>query len=899
MTLQSHAVKAVWRRQLWSLLGNPLGYVFVLAFVLIYGGLLFLPADFFVRNINDLGPIHDTMPWLLAVLVPSITMGSWASERELGTEEQLLTLPISETEVMLGKWLAASTYLTLALVCSLSNVAVLMWLGSPDLGLILAQYFGWWLVGLVFSAVGIMASTWVSLPAVAFVIGAVLCGGVCAIEDAAQWLDAFERGVVSVGQITVAISVAAFFLGIAVLSLSSRRWQSAQKGVAAGTIVVFVCGMITVFNLSVQLDRAAIDVDVTEEGLSSLSEMSVSLLNGQENVVEITAFVSKNLPPELVLKGQEVLNLLKLVQRSAPDNVKLKIFRPEDSLDEWGSLASEHFGLTPEIVTVDTVTGQEQREIFLGAVVTSGSRTEKITHFSPGLSVEYELVRAVRTAATAKRPVLGIARTELDILGGFSYQARQMQPSWQAILELKKQYNVRPVNLDVPVGDDVSVLIVPQPSSLTETAVKNLHDFIWAGRPTLILEDPMPMFAGPKLGSSQPRAPKGPQMLGQQRPEQAPKPDLTPLFTALGVNIKLDKVVWSDFNPSHQFRNLWPRHLVWSMRTKDGIRDTDFLKGVDSLLFPWPGEIRLIESPPKELAITPLSLPAKGSNWGRHAYDDFMENTLFGKRMKQPQKYVPSSSERPSVAVEIKGYMKRVYGQSTSSLEVAPNAENGPAVGTLGDTPVHVILIADTDFAHDEFFAFYRNSNNRLSDDAVKFLLELKNVQFISNAIDTLAGEKGYLKLRTRRPRPRPLTTLVEVLDDALLAFRKAETGAQEAAQAKLDKLQGEFEKRLDEIQGREGLDENAKNQLRAQIQRSAQRRLDAETIAIQREKDLAVRAASVKRQREVEEVRGQVRTMALGLPSIVLACIAVVVWLRRRRDEMLTVPASRQRGQS
>ena len=81
MSIHRHAVTAVWKRQLWSLLGNPLGYVFVLAFVLIYGSLLFVPADFFVRNINDLGPVQNYMPWLMAILIPAIAMGSWASER--------------------------------------------------------------------------------------------------------------------------------------------------------------------------------------------------------------------------------------------------------------------------------------------------------------------------------------------------------------------------------------------------------------------------------------------------------------------------------------------------------------------------------------------------------------------------------------------------------------------------------------------------------------------------------------------------------------------------------------------------------------------------------------------------------------------------------------------------
>ena len=217
----------------------------------------------------------------------------------------------------------------------------------------------------------------------------------------------------------------------------------------------------------------------------------------------------------------------------------------------------------------------------------------------------------------------------------------------------------------------------------------------------------------------------------------------------------------------------------------------------------------------------------------------------------------------------------------------------------MSDKPVRVILVADTDFAHNEFFALYRNVDNRFSADAVKFLSELRNVQFISNMVDSLAGETGYLELRTRRPQARPLSELVKVLDDAQLAFRDAETKAQTSAEGKIKKLKDDFESRLKAIEGKEGLDENAKSQLRAQVQRSAQRQLDADTVAVERDRDLAIRAASIVREREVQAVRGRVRTMALGIPSAVLAIIALLVWGRRRRGELLTIPSSRQRGNS
>ena len=107
------ALSAVMRRQLWSLLGNPLGYVFILAFVLAGGATLFLfqGDKYFARNIADLGPLLIVMPLFLVVLLPALAMGAWATEREQGTEELLLTMyellaKLDPAEVMAHDYLA-------------------------------------------------------------------------------------------------------------------------------------------------------------------------------------------------------------------------------------------------------------------------------------------------------------------------------------------------------------------------------------------------------------------------------------------------------------------------------------------------------------------------------------------------------------------------------------------------------------------------------------------------------------------------------------------------------------------------------------------------------------------------------------------------------------------------
>ena len=131
------------------------------------------------------------------------------------------------------------------------------------------------------------------------------------------------------------------------------------------------------------------------------------------------------------------------------------------------------------------------------------------------------------------------------------------------------------------------------------------------------------MFEGPQFGSSQPKAPKQPMMPGQRPPHRSRSLISVP-FSAPWCWPTVDQIAWSDFNPSNQFRNVWPRNLVWSYRAKNGIKDADFLRGIDTLLFPWPGILTVDENKSSEIVVKPLALATSGSVWGTHQYDEFI-----------------------------------------------------------------------------------------------------------------------------------------------------------------------------------------------------------------------------------------------------------------------------------
>src|SRR3990170_5005923 len=144
-----NVLSAIFKRDFVSYFSNPTGYVFICVFVVLSALATFWPPEFFANNLANLDQLSRWLPFIMLVFVPAITMTSWAEERRQGTDELLLTIPASDTDVVLGKYLAAVAIYSVALLFSLAtNLVMLSVMGSPDLGLFFATYVGYWLCGL-------------------------------------------------------------------------------------------------------------------------------------------------------------------------------------------------------------------------------------------------------------------------------------------------------------------------------------------------------------------------------------------------------------------------------------------------------------------------------------------------------------------------------------------------------------------------------------------------------------------------------------------------------------------------------------------------------------------------------------------------------------------------------
>ncbi len=163
------------RRELGAYIATPVAAVFIVIFLVIQALLTFNLGGFFGRDQADLAAFFNFIPWVFLLLVPAITMRLWAEERRLGTIEMLLTLPLTQAQAVIGKFLAAWLFCIAALAATFPFVITVNYLGSPDNGAILAGYVGAALLAGGFLAIGAAMSALTRNQVIAFVLGVAVC----------------------------------------------------------------------------------------------------------------------------------------------------------------------------------------------------------------------------------------------------------------------------------------------------------------------------------------------------------------------------------------------------------------------------------------------------------------------------------------------------------------------------------------------------------------------------------------------------------------------------------------------------------------------------------------------------------------------------------------------------
>ena len=242
-------IAVIARRELSAHFASPTAYISIALFLAVLGIVFFLgipflipKPPFFEGGEASLRYMFEWMVFLFAIFLPAVSMRLIAEERRIGTIELLMTLPVTETDVIVGKLLGSAGFLAVALLMTVPYVVLVALLGSPDPGPIVGGYAGVILVGASYLSIGLLASSWTSSQIMAFLASIAICTVFTFIDrlPEAAGLNSVEalnvmsfgyhfrsiaRGVIDSRDIVFFAGVTALSLSWAVFSLESRKWK--------------------------------------------------------------------------------------------------------------------------------------------------------------------------------------------------------------------------------------------------------------------------------------------------------------------------------------------------------------------------------------------------------------------------------------------------------------------------------------------------------------------------------------------------------------------------------------------------------------------------------------------------------------------------------------------------
>ncbi len=916
-------VRALAKRDLRLYFSSPSGYVFITLFIFLSAAAAFWQDRFFLDNLANLDQLNRLFPFLLLVFIPALTMSVWAEEQRLGTAELLFTLPATDLEIVLGKYAATLGIYSAALVLSLSYVLVLVYLGSPDLGLMFGNYIGYWLVGAALVPVGMLASLLTANMTVAFILGAVFCGTVIFVDtvvgsfgvDAGRLVAPlsvfspfwdFSKGVLTVSGLLAFVSVAGFFLYLNTLMAGRRHWPREADGYpmwSHHSVRAVALAVALVAANAVVARVTFLRLDVTAERLSSLSDETRRLIAAlpDDRAVFIQAFLSPVVPEPFVQARSNLIGILQEIDALGGPRVEVLIQDTEPFTDAAVS-AREKFGILPRAMRDLSGGRSSVAEVFLGVAFTSGAEQQVIPFFDRGLSTEYEIVRTIRVVAGSERKRVGVVDTMVKIFGGQTLGGNQQVPQWSVVNELRKQYEVVEVNAEFPIPPDIDAILVALPSSMQTDQMSNVADYIRQGKPAMILVDPIPAV-NPTLSPTEWVGDGNPFTYPPGSPRPGPRGNVRQWIRDLGVDWEPTRIVWDSYNP-HPDLSQMPFEVVFLGAGNENEAtfnlDVDVTKDLQELVFLYPGFLLPVNDDDAGIEFEPLL--RSGVVSGESGYFTLVQQTFFGPsmvpnptRQQDEQDFIlaarvrsagPTDSDTPPTESDETADGEETADEETQDEETQEGEDDTPESPWVTEGPLNLVVVADLDFISEQFFQIRQVAPGNLNFD---------NVTFFLNAMDSLLEDDSFIGLRSRRARHRTLERVEAQTAEFVEQRTREEQQAEEDAEQALTEAQERLNERVAEVQNRTDIDAQAKQIMARNLEEVENRRLAVQSAIIETEKDTTIRASLERMETQTRRIQSTIKTYAILLPPIPVFALGVWTVVRRRRREREGAAAARR----
>ncbi|WP_323757235.1 gliding motility-associated ABC transporter substrate-binding protein GldG [Roseivirga sp.] len=486
---------AIYKKEVQQFLNSLVAYVVIGVFLSGIGLLMWVFPETSVLDYGyaQLDTLFSLGPFVYMFLIPAITMRMLAEERKSGTLELLLTRPLSDFQIILGKYMAAFTLVIFSVLPTLVYYYSVYQLGNPagnlDTPGIIGSYIGLILLGGVFTSIGLFASALSENQIVAFILAVFFCfftfTGISALADiftgqTALYIDemslsfhydAMSRGLIDSRNLVYFLSTITIVLLLTSLKFAARRMSFKPHRIKA--IRVFGLGLFVVFAVNVVAANFFWRFDLTEEKRYTLQDPTKELLRKLNQPLHVEVLLGTDLPTEFQRFQKSIVETIEELGVYSNQPIYYSINDPGAASTETernkNYQAWMDSGLSPTRIFDNDNGTDVQKLIFPYVVLRYGDRTSSVlllkgnqgASFEAKLNqslegIEYELATGIQRIADIDRKRIGLLQGhgELDSLNIY----------WFA-RDFSEAFDIVPVNLsETEELKNFDVIIMAKPT---------------------------------------------------------------------------------------------------------------------------------------------------------------------------------------------------------------------------------------------------------------------------------------------------------------------------------------------------------------------------------------------------------------------------------------------------
>jgi len=356
------------RKELHSYFGSPMAIIFIGAFLIATLFSFFWVDTFFARGIADVRPLFRWMPVLMIFIAAALTMRQWSEEQRAGTLEILLTLPVSATQLVIGKFIAVVALIGIALALTFFLPVTVAILGNLDWGPVFGGYLAAILLAGAYTAIGLFVSSRTDNQIVALISTVLVCGafylvgssGVVAFTGnevgeilralgAGSRFESIQRGVIDLRDLLYYATLAGIFLVLNVLSLKAKGWSTGEQTLPKRRGLALTSGLLIINLLIANVwvyPLGSLRLDLTQYREYSLSQATRNLLDGLQEPLLIRGYFSERTHPLLAPLVPNVRDLLQEYAIASRGRVRVEIIDPAKEPEKEAE-AYQVYGISP------------------------------------------------------------------------------------------------------------------------------------------------------------------------------------------------------------------------------------------------------------------------------------------------------------------------------------------------------------------------------------------------------------------------------------------------------------------------------------------------------------------------------------------------------------------------